>query len=214
MNPKQSAGHEPFYLHGIVTLKLGVKEPEAGCMAQALLIAWHCEAKALGIDKFKAACIWHEPFCLHGIVKLKPWAPMNSKQRAFGTSSSICVHLCSLSWIRYAKFEMQNGKVGLARQCYERAVEELGEDAQTCYECAVEELGEDAQTMSVGEVLANKKCELNFHEMLPDSSKGPCACAQSVNGYSAANRKRKRALHLMLPESSKGLSACHFLHTA
>ncbi|KAF5835195.1 crooked neck-like protein 1-like protein [Dunaliella salina] len=44
-------------------------------------------------------------------------------------------HMCWMayikSWIRYAKFEMQNGKVGLARQCYERAVEELGEDAQT-----------------------------------------------------------------------------------
>jgi hypothetical protein len=35
------------------------------------------------------------------------------------------------AWVRYAKFEMQNGQVGLARQCYERAVEELGEDAQT-----------------------------------------------------------------------------------
>lgn len=35
------------------------------------------------------------------------------------------------AWVRYAKFEMKNGEVQLARQCYERAVEELGEDAQT-----------------------------------------------------------------------------------
>ena len=35
------------------------------------------------------------------------------------------------AWVRYAKFEMQNGEVALARQCYERAVEELGEDGET-----------------------------------------------------------------------------------
>ena len=35
------------------------------------------------------------------------------------------------AWVRYAKFEMKNGQVGLARQCYERAVGEMGEDAQT-----------------------------------------------------------------------------------
>lgn len=35
------------------------------------------------------------------------------------------------SWVRYAKFEMKNGEVALARRTYERAVEELGEDAQT-----------------------------------------------------------------------------------
>jgi crooked neck len=35
------------------------------------------------------------------------------------------------AWVRYAKFEMKNGEVGRARRCYERAVEELGEDAQT-----------------------------------------------------------------------------------
>jgi len=35
------------------------------------------------------------------------------------------------AWVRYAKFEMQNGEVGLARKCYERAVEELGEDGET-----------------------------------------------------------------------------------
>lgn len=35
------------------------------------------------------------------------------------------------AWVRYAKFEMQNGEIGLARKCYERAVEELGEDAET-----------------------------------------------------------------------------------
>ncbi|KXZ41396.1 hypothetical protein GPECTOR_494g448 [Gonium pectorale] len=35
------------------------------------------------------------------------------------------------AWVRYAKFEMQNGEVALARRCYERAVEELGEDGQT-----------------------------------------------------------------------------------
>ena len=35
------------------------------------------------------------------------------------------------AWVRYAKFEMQNGEIGLARKCYERAVEELGEDGET-----------------------------------------------------------------------------------
>lgn len=35
------------------------------------------------------------------------------------------------AWVRYAKFEMKNGQVGLARQCYERSVGELGEDGQT-----------------------------------------------------------------------------------
>lgn len=35
------------------------------------------------------------------------------------------------SWVRYAKFEMKEGEVARARRCYERAVEELGEDAQT-----------------------------------------------------------------------------------
>ena len=35
------------------------------------------------------------------------------------------------AWVRYAKFEMQNGEVGLARKCYERAVEELAEDGET-----------------------------------------------------------------------------------
>lgn len=35
------------------------------------------------------------------------------------------------AWVRYAKFEMKNGQVGLARKCYERAVGEMGEDAQT-----------------------------------------------------------------------------------
>ncbi|PNH02162.1 Crooked neck-like protein 1, partial [Tetrabaena socialis] len=35
------------------------------------------------------------------------------------------------AWVRYAKFEMGNGEVALARGCYERGVEELGEDAQT-----------------------------------------------------------------------------------
>ena len=35
------------------------------------------------------------------------------------------------AWVRYAKFEMKNGQVGLARRCYERAVGEMGEDAQT-----------------------------------------------------------------------------------
>ena len=37
------------------------------------------------------------------------------------------------AWARYAKFEMQNGQVGLARRCYERAIEQLGEDAQTVW---------------------------------------------------------------------------------
>lgn len=41
--------------------------------------------------------------------------------RPFGTQA----------WVRYAKFEMQHGQIGLARQCYERAVEELGEEGQT-----------------------------------------------------------------------------------
>ena len=35
------------------------------------------------------------------------------------------------AWVRYAKFEMKNGDVARARQCYERAVESLGEEAQT-----------------------------------------------------------------------------------
>lgn len=35
------------------------------------------------------------------------------------------------AWVRYAKFEMQNGDIGRARQCYERAVEQLAEDSQT-----------------------------------------------------------------------------------
>ena len=35
------------------------------------------------------------------------------------------------SYVRYAKFEMRNGDVVRSRRCYERAVEELGEDAQT-----------------------------------------------------------------------------------
>lgn len=35
------------------------------------------------------------------------------------------------SWVRYAKFEMKEGEVARARRCYERAVEELGDDAQT-----------------------------------------------------------------------------------
>ena len=35
------------------------------------------------------------------------------------------------SYVRYAKFEMRNGDVLRSRRCYERAVEELGEDAQT-----------------------------------------------------------------------------------
>ena len=35
------------------------------------------------------------------------------------------------AWVRYAKFEMKNGDIGLARQCYERAVESLGDEAQT-----------------------------------------------------------------------------------
>jgi hypothetical protein len=34
------------------------------------------------------------------------------------------------AWVRYAKFEMKSGgDVAAARVCYERAVEELGEDA-------------------------------------------------------------------------------------
>ena len=35
------------------------------------------------------------------------------------------------SYVRYAKFELRNGDVARSRRCYERAVEELGEDAQT-----------------------------------------------------------------------------------
>ena len=38
------------------------------------------------------------------------------------------------AWVRYAKFEMKNGDVALARRCYERAVESLGEDGQTVRE--------------------------------------------------------------------------------
>lgn len=39
------------------------------------------------------------------------------------------------AWVRFAKFEMQNGEVARARRCYERAVEELGDDAQTVISC-------------------------------------------------------------------------------
>ena len=42
------------------------------------------------------------------------------------------------AWVRYAKFEMQNGQVGLARRCYERAIEQLGEDAQTVWPVSAE----------------------------------------------------------------------------
>ena len=35
------------------------------------------------------------------------------------------------SWVRFAKAEMKEGEISRARRCYERAVEELGEDAQT-----------------------------------------------------------------------------------
>jgi len=52
-------------------------------------------------------------------------------QHIHPASVPVCVHTSLQAWVRYAKFEMQNGKVGLARQCYERAVEDLGEDAQT-----------------------------------------------------------------------------------
>ena len=44
------------------------------------------------------------------------------------------------AWVRYAKFEMQNGQVGLARRCYERAIEQLGEDAQTVWPDSAERL--------------------------------------------------------------------------
>jgi hypothetical protein len=35
------------------------------------------------------------------------------------------------AWVRYAKFEMRNGEVARARACYEHAVEEMGDDANT-----------------------------------------------------------------------------------
>ena len=35
------------------------------------------------------------------------------------------------AWVRFAKFEAQSGEFSRARACYERAVEELGEDGQT-----------------------------------------------------------------------------------
>lgn len=34
------------------------------------------------------------------------------------------------AWVRFAKFEMKNREIGLARRCYERAIEELGEDGE------------------------------------------------------------------------------------
>lgn len=41
------------------------------------------------------------------------------------------------AWVRYAKFEMKSGgDVAAARVCYERAVEELGEDANNVGLCA------------------------------------------------------------------------------
>lgn len=35
------------------------------------------------------------------------------------------------AWVRYAKFELQHNDVPRARACYERAMEELGDDANT-----------------------------------------------------------------------------------
>lgn len=35
------------------------------------------------------------------------------------------------SWVRYAKFEMKHSNVAGARTCYERALEALGDDANT-----------------------------------------------------------------------------------
>lgn len=35
------------------------------------------------------------------------------------------------AWIRYAKFEVRNGEIERARRCYERAMDQLGEDGQT-----------------------------------------------------------------------------------
>lgn len=52
-------------------------------------------------------------------------------QFLFFLSNHECNPRVPQAWVRYAKFEMQNGEVGLARRCYERAVDELGEDAQT-----------------------------------------------------------------------------------
>ena len=56
------------------------------------------------------------------------------------------------AWVRYAKFEMKNGQVGLARKCYEQAVGEMGEDAQTvsltsvtCWNLASGLINEDVQ---------------------------------------------------------------------
>jgi hypothetical protein len=70
--------------------------------------------------------------------------------------TSIVLHHLSLalaqtpqSWVRYAKFELGNGEVALARRCYERAVEELGEDAQTVG-CA--EPGHNKQRLGLGGV--------------------------------------------------------------
>lgn len=46
-------------------------------------------------------------------------------------NDALCPFPCAVkAWVRYAKFEMQSGgDVGAARACYERAIEELGEDA-------------------------------------------------------------------------------------
>ena len=40
---------------------------------------------------------------------------------------------CVKAWVRFAKFEAQSGEFSRARGCYERAVQELGEDGQTVW---------------------------------------------------------------------------------
>eukprot|EP00951_Prasinocladus_malaysianus_P005310 scaffold37721_cov26-Prasinocladus_malaysianus.AAC.1 len=40
----------------------------------------------------------------------------------------VVCHPTVVAWVKYAKFEMKNGEVAKARGCYERAVDELGDE--------------------------------------------------------------------------------------
>jgi hypothetical protein len=64
------------------------------------------------------------------------------------------------AWVRYAKFEMQNGEVALARKCYERAVEELGDDANHVSEVTLGSLG---ILKSIGVMLHLTTCRWMMH---------------------------------------------------
>lgn len=53
------------------------------------------------------------------------------------------------AWVRFAKFELQNNDVARSRSCYERAMEALGEDANTVsHSCLL------------------MQCGINFHQLM------------------------------------------------